>query len=167
MHVDVCADGPCIGASSPIRNPNRRWSLSIPEALEPADAARILLVSLQKPRQEADIMNMRVRHFIFTNDGRMEEFTEQDASSVAVGSMPLPEFADSSVRYIQVAYDNEREQGQIRVRTSGAIVSFDDDGHLCRAQTPDKSGETISRFEHDACVQFALKDELREHYREN
>lgn len=108
---------------------------------------------------------MGIRHFILTNDGRIEEFSEEQASEVANGSCLLSQFADSRMRYVQVAYDEETDSsGELKVRTMGAVISFDEQGRINGAASPNTKSEALSRFEHDACVQFALRETLPEHY---
>lgn len=108
---------------------------------------------------------MGIRHFILTNDGRIEEFSEHEASQVANGASALSRFADSRLRYVQVAYDEETDSnGELKVRTMGAVISFDKDGRVNSADSPSNKEEALSRFEHDACVQFALRETLPEHY---
>lgn len=108
---------------------------------------------------------MAIRHFILTNDGEIEEFSEHDASRVASGTVLLARFADSRMRYVQVAYDDERDaNGELKVRTMGAVISFDGEGRIESAGSPDGETEALSRFEHDACVQFALREALPNQY---
>lgn len=95
----------------------------------------------------------------------MEEFSEEEASRVADGSSSLPRFADAQLRYVQVAYDEEADgDGEIKVRTLGAVIRFDRNGRLCGAGSPESESESLSHFEHDACVQFALRDTLPDRY---
>lgn len=113
----------------------------------------------------ADNQDMAIRHFLLTNDGQMEEFSEEEASRVANGMRPLPQHADAQLRYVQVAFDEySNDDGEIRVQTMGAIVSFDQNGRLCSAGASEVQDNSLSHFEHDACVQFALRDALPEHY---
>lgn len=107
---------------------------------------------------------MTIRHFLLTHDGSIEEFSEEDAVRVAMGDTPLPRFADKRLRYLQVAVEEPDESGQIQVRTMGAVIGFDGEGRLREAGVPDDEAETVSYFEHDACVQFALKDTVPGHY---
>ncbi len=108
---------------------------------------------------------MGIRHFILTNDGRIEEFSEDEAAEVANGSSVLSQFADSRLRYVQVAYDEETDSsGELKVRTMGAVITFDEEGRINGAGSPNKKSEALSRFEHDACVQYALRETLPEHY---
>lgn len=108
---------------------------------------------------------MGIRHFILTNDGRIEEFSELEAARVASGDSVLSQFADSRLRYVQVSYDEETDaSGELKVRTMGAVINFDEDGRINGAGSPSDKSEALSRFEHDACVQFALRETLPEHY---
>ena len=108
---------------------------------------------------------MGIRHFILTNDGRIEEFSENEASKVASGDSVLEQFADLRLRYVQVAYDEETDSsGELKVRTMGAVINFDGEGRISGAGSPSNKSEALSRFEHDACVQFALRETLPEHY---
>lgn len=101
---------------------------------------------------------MATRHFLLTHDGRIEEYSESQAASVAAGLSPLPQYADKRLRYVQVAFDEaERHQGELHVYTMGAVIDFDAEGRPANADTP-KDDEAVSDFEHDACVQFALRE---------
>lgn len=104
---------------------------------------------------------MSTRHFLLTQDGAIEEFTEDEASAVAEGKHELPRFADERLRYVQVDFDEQaNDEGELRVRTLGAIVRFDADGRLCEADSASQDADTLTEFEHDACVQFALRDTI-------
>lgn len=108
---------------------------------------------------------MSVRHFLLAQDGSMEEFTEAQAAAVADGSQQLPRFADKKLRYVQVAYeDRANEDGEIHVRTMGAIVSFDGDGRLREAGSATDETDKLDKFEHDACVQYALRETVGQSY---
>lgn len=107
---------------------------------------------------------MTIRHFLLTHEGSIEEFSEEEAVRVATGDTSLPRFADKRVRYLQVAVEELDEGGQIQVRTLGAVIGFDAEGRLHEAGMPDGEAETVSYFEHDACVQFALKDSVPGRY---
>ena len=101
---------------------------------------------------------MQIRHFVFTNDGKIREFSPEQAALVAAGAGALPEFADSCVRYLQLTVDeNEGNSDEMKVLTSGASIQFDGDGKITKAGPPEDA-EPISRFEHDAVVQWALRD---------
>lgn len=113
------------------------------------------------PETSATDMNMQIKHFILTDDGRIEEYSSEQAFSVASGQTPLPDFADSTQRYLQVQWDSDSiETGEIKVTTAGAIIHFDDEGRLSGAGAPDEGEEAISRFEFDTCVQLALQDTI-------
>lgn len=107
---------------------------------------------------------MQVRHYILSNDGRIAEFSTEEAFKVANRLSTLPEFADTRQRYVQVQFEEPAEaQGdQLRVRIAGAFVSFDQQGRLADAGAPDASDSAISRFEHETCVQLALREALHE-----
>lgn len=108
---------------------------------------------------------MSTRHFLLTHDGSIEEFTEDEASAVAEGKRDLPRFADKRLRYVQVAFDDAaNDDGEIHVRTLGAIVSFDEEGRLLEAGRVDAESDTLSEFEHDACVQYALRETIHQSY---
>lgn len=108
---------------------------------------------------------MSIRHFLLTDNGLMEEFSEADAEAVATGQRDLPRYADQRLRYVQVAFDDHAdEDGEIQVRTLGAVVCFDQSGRLTTAgEAEDVQGE-LNEFEHDACVQFALRETLPQSY---
>lgn len=99
---------------------------------------------------------MQIRHFVLTQEGGIREFTSEMAAHVAAGERAVPEFADSKVRYLQVTVDDE-DMAEVRVQTAGASIEFDQEGRLTQASEPDK-GEEISGFEHDAVVQWAIRD---------
>jgi hypothetical protein len=108
---------------------------------------------------------MSVRHFLLTQDDAVEEFTAAEAAAVAEGRQDLPRFADKRLRYVQVDFDDTaNEEGEIHVRTLGAIVRFDTDGRLAEADRADQGDDALSAFEHDACVQFALRDTIGQSY---
>ena len=96
------------------------------------------------------------RHFVLTTDGTIREFTSDQAALIAGGSECVPEFADAHLRYLQVSWSADAEQ-ELRVQTTGGAIHFDSKGHMVEVAPP---GETdhISRFEHDTCVQWALRD---------
>lgn len=101
---------------------------------------------------------MTIRHFLLTNEGSIEEFSAEEASRVASGDVSLPRFADKRLRYLQVAVEEAGEGGRVQVRTLGAVIGFDAEGRLREAGAPDGEEDTLSYFEHDACVQFVLRD---------
>lgn len=108
---------------------------------------------------------MSIRHFLLTDNSTMEEFSEDDASAVANGQQDIPRFADQRLRYVQVAFDDQaNEEGEIQVKTLGAVVCFDEDGRLSTADETHDAQDELSEFEHDACIQFALRDTLPQSY---
>lgn len=111
---------------------------------------------------------MATRHFLLTHDNAIEEFSEEQASRVAEGMTTLPQFADKRLRYVQVdiadAVDNN---GELRVRTLGAVITFDDDGRMIQADGAEGDSDELSYFEHDACVQFALNETFPGRYAVN
>lgn len=102
-------------------------------------------------------MNAHTRHFVITPDGGIREFTAEQASLIAAGARNLPEFAGHNLRYMQLTVDDAGDSGEIKVQTAGASIRFDDKGRLQDAAPP-KDDEKISSFEHDAVVQWALRD---------
>ncbi|MES1925043.1 hypothetical protein [Salinisphaera sp. T31B1] len=108
---------------------------------------------------------MSVRHFLLTQEGSIHEFSEAEAAAVAEGERDLPEYADKRLRYVQVAFeDTVNEEGEIHVRTLGAIVSFDAQGRVREAGSADNEQDRLDAFEHDACVQYALRDTVQPGY---
>lgn len=102
---------------------------------------------------------MATRHFLLTNDDHVEEFTDQQAAEVASGTGALPRFAESRVRYVRVTFDDHaNEDGELKVYTMGAIVGFDAEGKVADTDTEEKVRESLTEFEQDACVEFALRD---------
>ncbi len=101
-------------------------------------------------------MSTETRHFVVTQEGAVREFTAEQAAMIAAGADRLPEFADRRVRYLQVTFDAEYES-EIKVRTAGAAIQFDGSGRMTEAAPPAES-ETFTRFEHETCVQWALRE---------
>lgn len=99
---------------------------------------------------------MQIKHFVLTLDGGIREFTAEQAALVAAGAGALPEFAERRLRYLQVTVDDENGS-ELRVQTAGASIEFDREGKLAQAG-PTTPEEQISRFEHDAVVQWAIKN---------
>lgn len=99
---------------------------------------------------------MQVRHFVLSSDGSIREFSTEQAALIASGSNRIPEFAEQKVRYLQLTLDDAAET-ELKIQTAGASIRFDSDGRMAEAGPPAED-ETLSRFEHDACVQWALKD---------
>ncbi len=100
-------------------------------------------------------MSSQTRHFLLTPEGTVREFSTEQAARVAAGANKLPEFAGHRIRYLQITVndDNSRE---LKVQSAGACIRFDADGRLAEASPPGEN-EAISPFEHDACIQWALK----------
>jgi hypothetical protein len=98
----------------------------------------------------------QVHHFLLTPDHRLQEFSSEQAARVAAGAGRLPEFADRSVRYLQVTVRQESDD-ELKVVTAGARIRFDHDGRLTEAAPIGERDERISHFEHDAAVQWALR----------
>jgi len=99
---------------------------------------------------------MQTRHFVLSTDGSLREFSTEQAALIASGSDRLPEFAEQRVRYLQLTLDDAAET-ELKIQTAGACIRFDAEGRMAEAGPP-ADDETFSRFEHDACVQWALKD---------
>lgn len=100
-------------------------------------------------------MTMETRHFVLEQDGAIREFTAEEAALIAAGANRLPEFAERRVRYLQVSWDQDSEP-ELKIQTAGAAICFDAEGRLTEASPP-TDDERISRFEHDTCVQWALR----------
>ena len=99
---------------------------------------------------------MQIRHFVLTTAGDIREFSTEQAALIAAGANKLPEFADQRLRYLQVSLE-DATTNELKIQTAGACIRFDADGRMTEASPP-ADHESISRFEHDACVQWALKD---------
>lgn len=99
----------------------------------------------------------QIRHFVLTPDGRLREFTGEQAARIAAGAGKLPEFAQHRVRYLQLTVSNESGE-EIKVISAGASIRFDAEGRLTEAGPIAEQDEKITHFEHDACVQWALRD---------
>jgi hypothetical protein len=108
---------------------------------------------------------MQVKHYILSDDGRIAEFSTEEAFKVANRLCALPQYADSRLRYVQVQFDEPDESAAdgLRVRIAGAYVTFDAQGRLNGANAPAENESAISRFEHETCVQLALRSALSEH----
>ena len=106
---------------------------------------------------------MQIKHFILTNDGRIEEYSSEKALLVASGQTTLPDFASTTQRYLQVQWDDDSlDSGEIKVTTAGARIAFDQEGRLISAGAPDEGEDAISRFEFDTCVQLALQETIEQ-----
>lgn len=100
---------------------------------------------------------MQVRHFLLTPEGGIREFSAEQATLIASGTDRLPEFAGRNLRYLQLTMDSKAGSGEINISTAGARIHFDDHGRLSEAGPPSEA-EPITHFEHDAVVQWALRD---------
>ena len=98
-----------------------------------------------------------VHHLVLTPEGGIREFSPDLAAKVAAGSGKLPEYADRRVRYVQVTVSDETD-GELKVVTAGASIKFDHSGRLTEAGPIGGNDPRISPFEHDACVQWALRN---------
>ena len=102
-------------------------------------------------------MSTQTRHFVLTPEGTIREFSAEQAASIAAGAGRVPEFAGHGLRYLQLTLEDAPDTRELRVQTAGARIQFDDDGRLTQAGPPAEA-EPITRFEHDAVVQWALRD---------
>ena len=100
-------------------------------------------------------MSTEIRHFVLTQAGEIREFSSDEAALIAAGSNRLPEFAERRLCYLQVSWDAEAAV-EMKISTAGAAIRFDAEGRMTEA-TPPAEEEKISRFEHDTCVQWALR----------
>lgn len=102
---------------------------------------------------------MQVKHYLLTGSGEIQEFTLDQALHVTLGQRTLPELAGLEARYLQVLVEEPDESNTLHVKTVGSHVRFDDEGRLSEADR--LFGErSLSRFEHDTCIQLALRDTL-------
>lgn len=107
-------------------------------------------------------ISMHIKHFVLTDDGRIREYSSEEAFSVANGMTRIPELADLKVRYLQVRFDEESaEDDAMQIVTAGASIRFDADGRLCEADNLEIAEEPqekapITAFEQETCVQLAL-----------
>jgi hypothetical protein len=97
-----------------------------------------------------------VHHIVLTPEGNLREFPADLAARVAAGAGKLPEFAERRVRYVQVTVTDASE-GELKVVTAGASIKFDRDGRLTEAGPIGDGEPHISPFEHEACVEWALR----------
>ena len=102
-------------------------------------------------------MSTEIHHFVLSQNGEIREFTSEEAALIAAGANRLPEYAERRMRYLQVAWDGESGNTELRIQTAGAAIRFDSEGKLAEAVAP-ADEEKISRFEHDTCVQWALRE---------
>lgn len=101
-------------------------------------------------------MSISTRHFVLTDDG-IREVSAQQAAQVAAGIAKLPEFAEREVRYLQLVLD-DGSNNELRVRATGASIIFDQHGRLSGSNLPTNEQSPISKFEYDACLQWALRE---------
>lgn len=101
-------------------------------------------------------MTVQTLHFLLTPEGGIREFSAEQAGRVVAGAGRLPEFARLRVRYLQVTVSDAEAANEVQVQTTGASIGFDADGRLTEAGPP-RDDAPITRFELDACVQWALK----------
>ncbi len=99
----------------------------------------------------------QTRHFVITPEGGIREFSAEEAALIAAGAEPVPEFAGRDLRYLQLTVQPLNANGELKVQTAGARIHFDGSGHLTEAGPPGEV-EPITRFEHDAVVQWVLRD---------
>lgn len=99
-----------------------------------------------------------VRHFVLTQDGQIREFSSEEAALIAAGANRLPEFAQRRMRYLQVAWHRDlgSDSTELKIQTACAAIQFDAEGRLAEAAPPGES-DKLTRFEHDTCVQWALR----------
>lgn len=98
-----------------------------------------------------------VHHLVLTPDGGLREYPPDLAARVAAGDGALPEFAERRVRYLRVTVIDAAD-GELRVVTTGASIQFDRDGRLAAAGPIEGDPPRLSTFEHDACVEWALRN---------
>lgn len=102
-------------------------------------------------------MSQQIRHFVLTPDGGIREFTPDQAAGIAAGDSRLPEFANRDLRYLQLTMKDNMSNGELKIQTAGARLRFDENGRMAEAGPPVEH-EPITHFEHDAVVQWVLRD---------
>lgn len=105
---------------------------------------------------------MPLRHYVFEENGALREFTQEAGARVANGESALPEYADSQLRYLQVAVDdNVPPNTKVEVRMAVAMLSFNDEGYLTNAESFEDEDDVVSPFERQALAEYVLsKDHL-------
>ncbi|WP_028079305.1 hypothetical protein [Solimonas soli] len=102
-------------------------------------------------------MSQHIRHFVLTPEGGIREFTADQAALIAAGADRLPEFAGRDLRYLQLTLMDNAGSGELKIQTAGARIHFDEQGRMTEAGPP-TDAEPITHFEHDAVVQWVLRD---------
>lgn len=102
-------------------------------------------------------MSQHIRHFVLTPEGGIREFSQEQAAQIAAGANRMPEYAGRDLRYLQLTLNDNQRKGELKVRTAGARIHFDDNGRMTEASPPTEA-EPITHFEHDAVVQWVLRD---------
>lgn len=102
-------------------------------------------------------MSQNTRHFVLTPEGGIREFSTEEAALIAAGDDRIPEFAGRDLRYLQLTLNDNVNNGELRIQTAGARIHFDDEGRMTEAGPPTEA-EPITHFEHDAVVQWVLRD---------
>lgn len=101
--------------------------------------------------------NSEIKHFVLTPEGSVREFSADDAARVASGQSSLPEYAETRLRYLQIALD-ESADNEIRVHAGVALLQFDEQGTFSGAEAPEGDNDQVDPFEYDACIQWALRE---------
>lgn len=102
-------------------------------------------------------MSQQIRHFVLTPEGGIREFSPEQAALIAAGNEILPEFAGHDLRYLQLTLNDNASSGELKIQTAGASIHFGVDGRLEQAGPPNEE-TPITHFEHDAVVQWVLRD---------
>lgn len=108
---------------------------------------------------------MPLRHYVFQEDGTLREFTQEAGARVASGDEPIPEYADSQLRYLQVDIDEEGNPGRkVEVRMAAAMLSFNTEGYLTSAESYDDEDAVVSEFERQALAEYVLSEDELAHF---
>lgn len=102
-------------------------------------------------------MSQHIRHFVLTPEGGIREFTADQAALIAAGNNRIPEYAGRDLRYLQLIVNDNSKSGELRIQTAGARIHFDEEGRMTEAGPP-TDAQPITHFEHDAVVQWVLRD---------
>lgn len=103
-------------------------------------------------------MSISTRHFVLSDEG-IREVSALQATQVAAGLETLPEFAEREVRYLQLVLDDGKDN-ELRVQATGTSIIFDQHGRLSGSSQATDQEAPISKFEYDACLQWALREHL-------